>query len=375
MPTVYEFFAGGGMARLGLGDSWTSLFANDFDPKKAAAYCDHFGSKEMHVGDVAAVKTSQLPGQADLVWASFPCQDLSLAGNGAGLDGDRSGTFWPFWKLVLGLRREGREPAVIVLENVCGLLTSNGGNDFREILKTTSNAGYRVGAVVVDAAAFLPQSRPRLFFVAVNREIDIPDELVAEGPNSLWHTSALAEVQKSLKTREQNNWVWWNMPAPPARTILLSDLIEDNPKGVNWHTQAETDRLLEMMSPLNLEKVRDVQRSGVRTVGTLYKRIRNGQQRAEVRFDGLAGCLRTPSGGSSRQTILLVHKKKISSRLLSSREVARLMGIPEAYRMPIKYNDAYHLAGDGLAVPVVRYLAANLFESILAARARVKQAA
>ena len=132
-PSYYEFFAGGGMARAGLGDGWRCLFANDFDRRKAESYRANWGGEELHVGDVREISTAQLPGRADLVWASFPCQDLSLAGAGAGLKGERSGTFWPFWELIKALRQEGRAPALIVLENVCGALTSHGGKDFVKI--------------------------------------------------------------------------------------------------------------------------------------------------------------------------------------------------------------------------------------------------
>lgn len=90
-------------------------------------------------------------------------------------------------------------------------------------------------------------------------------------------------------------------------------------------------------------------------------------QRAEIRFDDVAGCLRTPSGGSSRQTIMVVDGKRVRSRLLSPREAARLMGLPDTYQLPKNYNEAYHLAGDGVAVPVVRFLAEHLLEPLLAA--------
>jgi DNA (cytosine-5)-methyltransferase 1 len=127
-----------------------------------------------------------------------------------------------------------------------------------------------------------------------------------------------------------------------------------------------------MTSPVNLEKIRAARDAGRRVVGTLYRRTRlceDGvkRQRAEVRFDGVAGCLRTPAGGSSRQTILIVEGGAVRSRLLSAREAARLMGLPEDYELPPNYNEAYHLVGDGVAVPVVRHLAANLLEPLLKA--------
>jgi len=94
-----------------------------------------------------------------------------------------------------------------------------------------------------------------------------------------------------------------------------------------------------------------------------------------VRFDELAGCLRTPAGGSSRQTILVVETRKIRSRLLSPREAARLMGLSDAYILPERYNDAYHVCGDGVCVPVVRHLAQYILEPLLGGSRRKDLAA
>jgi DNA (cytosine-5)-methyltransferase 1 len=134
------------------------------------------------------------------------------------------------------------------------------------------------------------------------------------------------------------------------------------------------------MNPLNLAKVERARNSGERAVGFVYRRTRlqpDGQkrQRAEVRFDGVSGCLRTPLGGSSRQIVLAVVAGEVRSRLLSPREAARLMGLPDSYRLPENYNEAYHVAGDGVAVPVVRHLADNLLVPILSPHSRLERAA
>ena len=175
-----------------------------------------------------------------------------------------------------------------------------------------------------------------------------------------------------LSQRSKAAWLWWTLPAPPPRKAVFADLIDDHPEGVAWHTAAETRRLLSLMSPLNLQKVESAKRAGCRMVGGIYKRTRandNGDrvQRAEIRFDDVAGCLRTPVGGSSRQSIMVIENNKIRSRLLSPREAARLMGLPETYKLPKNYNEAYHLAGDGVAVPVVSFLSTHLLEPLLAA--------
>lgn len=365
------------MARAGLGEGWHCTFANDFDPMKVAAYRDNWGAKDLVCGDVAKVQLEQLPGRADLVWGSFPCQDLSLAGDYKGLGQERavehtrSGTFWPFWSLVQKLREEGRGPRVVILENVYGAITSNDGQDFRAIATALSRSGYVFGALVIDARYFVAQSRPRLFIFAVEKGLKIPDNLVSEAPSDLWAPARLRSGCDLLPASVKKDMRWWALPASKSQPEPFSKIIEDNPNSVRWHSAAVTAKLLAMMSPLHLQKVETAKKLGRRTVGGVYRRTRpdgfgSKVQRAEVRFDEIAGCLRTPAGGSSRQMILVVEGKMVRSRLLSSREAARLMGLDDSYQLPMRYNDAYHLAGDGVVVPVVRHLAENLIEPLLA---------
>jgi DNA (cytosine-5)-methyltransferase 1 len=360
MPTFYEFFAGGGMARAGLGSDWTCLFANDFDVKKAESYAANWGTDHLFIGDVATVTTEQLKGRADLAWASFPCQDLSLAGAYRGLEGSRSGVFWSFWKLMLALKAEDRAPKMIALENVYGLLTSNGSADFRMLVSALTNAGYRAGAMVIDAVHFVPQSRPRLFVLAIDASIRIPPALI-DDPTQPWHPDALHKAHGGLSDQAKEKWLWWNLPQPPQRNIKFVDLIEREPTGVRWHTEDETKRILSMMTPLNRRKVTIAERASsileAPVVGGIYRRTRDGVQRAEVRFDDISGCLRTPRGGSSRQSVIVIENGAVRTRLLSPREAARLMGLADSYRLPENYNQAYHLCGDGVAVPAVRFLA------------------
>ena len=149
------------MARAGLGAGWTCLFANDFDPVKGEVYAANWGENDLIVDDVANVRASMLPVHADLVWASTPCQDLSLAGNALGLGKPnsskrtRSGSFWPYWRLIEQLRAEGRKPRVAVFENVIGTLSPNDGADFQVVGNAFASAGYRFGALTVRCAGSL----------------------------------------------------------------------------------------------------------------------------------------------------------------------------------------------------------------------------
>lgn len=359
------------MARLGLGSDWSCTFANEWCEKKAAAYRSYFGSSELKVADVATLTPDNLPGPSTLVWASFPCQDLSLAGNGAGLTGERSGTFKPFWNLMRAMIAGGRIPPIVVLENVVGALTSHHGRDFETILTALAREGYRAGAMVIDAVKFLPQSRPRLFIVAVHRDGEIPRELASQDSAEPWHTTSVRTAFARLPRQLRDSWIWWNLPASAEAVPPLSSLIEEEPVGVAWHTPQQTDHILQLMSPLHLAKLREAQQLNRKVIGTVYRRVRTNEdrvkvQRAEIRFDQISGCLRTPAGGSSRQTVVFVEGRKIRTRLLSPREAGRLMGVPEDYPLPATYNEAYHLFGDGVAVPVVRWLSRHLLTHLAA---------
>ena len=355
-----EFFAGGGMARIGLGAGWACGFANDFDPLKAGAYRANFADAEghFHEGDVWQVSPAALPGTADLAWASSPCQDFSLAGGRAGLNGGRSGAFFGFWRLVQALAAEGRAPHTVVVENVVGLLTSHGGADFTALCAALAGEGYRFGALEIDAIAFLPQSRPRVFVIATRAPV--PVELTG---GEAFRSPAVRAVRDRLPAGLRQQWIDWRLPAPPARNTRLVDLLEPD-DAVAWRSEAQTVALLAQMSPLHRQRL-DAAAGKGRAVAAVFRRTRAGVPRAEIRLDGAAGCLRTPRGGSSRQMIIVAGDGAVRSRLLTGREGARLMGLPDDYQLPKSQTGSLHVIGDGVCVPVVRWLAGGLLEPLL----------
>lgn len=369
--TYFEFFAGGGMVSAGLGARWTCGFANDICPDKAASWRANWGDDgPLVVSDVAALSSADLPGRPDLVWASSPCQDLSLAGRREGLGGERSGAFWPFWRLMQEMAAEGRAPRIVAIENVAGLMTSNDGRDLAAMVATLAQGGWRVGALAIDAALFTPQSRPRLFVLGFGPGVEPPADVLAAGPVAPWHPPSLA----AAATAAGGDWLWLNPSPPPTRNIALADLIERNPADAPWRPGPWTERLIAMMAPIHRARLAaalaDSRRGPV--VGAVYRRTRVERgvkrQRAELRLDGLAGCLRTPRGGSSRQFLAVIEDGALRVRHLSARECARLMGLPDSFVMPTGATRAAWLAGDGVAAPVVRFLADTVFEPALADR-------
>jgi DNA (cytosine-5)-methyltransferase 1 len=358
-PTALEFFAGGGLARLGLAKCFDVIWANDIDAMKAATYRANFGDQGFVHGDISALDPRAIP-QADLAWASFPCQDLSLAGERGGLNARRSGSFFAFIDIIAALQKQDRAPAIVVIENVSGLLTSHQGRDFAAIFEALSTLGYVAGALEIDARSFVPQSRPRVFIVAVAAGVRVPPDLIAGGSPFFSHATARATHQVSGPVLP------WSLATPPPRQAHIADMI-DHSDQTFWRSDRMA-ALLASLSPKHAAQVKSVQDTNQPEIGTIYRRTRMKAgvkaSFAEVRFDNVAGCLRTPSGGSSRQFLLFVDGPNLKVRSLNAREAMRLMGVPDSYKLPKSQLAGLKIAGDGVAVPVVDWLSEQLLRRL-----------
>jgi DNA (cytosine-5)-methyltransferase 1 len=155
--TFAEFFAGIGLMRVGLERAgWRIAFANDIDEDKWRMYRDNFSDTgEFVLGDVHQLDVTNVPSVV-LATASFPCNDLSLAGSRKGLAGVQSSAFWGFVEVLKRLGR--RRPVMVLLENVTGFLSSHDGNDFRDALLALNELGYAVDSFIIDAVRFVPQT-------------------------------------------------------------------------------------------------------------------------------------------------------------------------------------------------------------------------
>jgi DNA (cytosine-5)-methyltransferase 1 len=348
--TCLDFFAGSGLVTCALGPRFRTVWANDVCPKKARVFRANHDKVPFALESITEVRGRELP-RADLAWASFPCQDLSLAGPISGINGQRSGLVWQWLRVIDEM---AHKPPVIVAENVFGLVSSDSGRNYRLLHQALVDRGFAAGPLLLDAIHFLPQSRPRVFVVAAQKGVRIPLELRSDAPNWL-HPPPVARAAAGL-----TDLVWWRLQKPPARARLLVDLLED---GAPCHDTATRDRNLALIPDRHRRRLDSL--NGGLVVAPGYRRMRDGRQTLELRFDGVAGCLRTPRGGSSRQILILKKRRQLQTRLLTVKELGRLMGAPDNYQLPGSYNDAYHAMGDAVAVPVARYLADRLLAPLL----------
>lgn len=354
-----EFFAGIGLVRAALERTgWRVVFANDIEPFKHAIYRANFDDRDFVLGDVRAVRGSDVP-DIELATASFPCTDLSLAGARRGLDGDQSGMLWEFTR-ILG-EMDQRRPIAVLLENVPAFGTSKGGADLAAAIDRLNHLGYDCSIALGDARHFVPQSRQRLFIVGTralgalsprNSQQGLPGFGTRAAPSQPAWLCRFVWAHPQLRLRV------FDLGTPELRSPTLAAVVERLPVAdPRWWSN---DRLARFVSSLSLRQATRLQtmRAG-RTIAwaTAYRRTRQRHATWEIRADQISGCLRTARGGSSRQALVEAGRGNVRVRWMTSREYARLQGAPD-FTIPasVSENQALSGFGDAVTLPVIEWL-------------------
>ena len=364
--TVAEYFAGIGLIRMGLEPyGWKVVFANDISWKKYEMYRAFFPDAQSYyvVGDVFDISPSIIP-STTLATCSFPCIDLSLAGNMHGMiNGKHSSAFWGFVRI---LKEQGNSaPPFVLIENVPGWLYSNKGSDFRLTVQALNELGYACDVFALDALRFTPQSRLRIFLVGTKLSVDSSTvDLILTRSKSLLPP----QLKMNIIANKDLHWFYNEIPEPPPlRSSGLSDIVEPiDDRDSRWWTDEEVQRHLAMMNETHRRRVQELVNSQQFVYRTFFRRRRDGQQRAEVRDDDLAGCLRTAVGGSAKQFLIRAGKGTVRMRAMTPREYARLQGVPDEYPIAVNGVQALTGFGDAVCVPVISWIAEHVLNPLVA---------
>jgi DNA (cytosine-5)-methyltransferase 1 len=362
--TVSEYFAGIGLVRMGLEmRGWRVAYANDFSAKKLQMYRDFYPDDSAHyvVEDIFSIDPAQVP-LTTLATCSFPCIDLSLAGNMYGIhDGRHSSAFWGFIRV---LEAQGElAPPIVMVENVPGWLHSNHGQDFRVTVQALHRLGYACDVFVLDALRFTAQSRLRVFLIGTRLPVRHKTaELL------LTRSSALLseQLKKSILANKDLSWFYSELPEPPVKnTHGLAQIVEPmSAADGRWWPRDEVARHLAMMKPEHRSRVMRLADGRQISYRTFFRRRREGQQRAEVRDDDLAGCLRTAVGGSGKQFLIRAGGGRVQMRAMTAREYARLQGVPDRYPITVNGVQALTGFGDAVCVPVIAWIAEHVLNPL-----------
>ena len=356
-PKVAEFFAGVGLVRMALEQEGCEvLFANDISETKYRTYAANFGTAEFLCDDIRRVSGEGVP-DVDIATASFPCTDLSLAGNRAGLDGQESSMVREFTRILREMG--GRRPNIVLLENVRGLVSSKDGEDLAETIASLNDLDYTCDLVMLDARWFVPQSRPRVFVVASSPLLIETSEWGASRLRPGW-TGDFVKANPDLGMQAAI------LPEPPTGGGSLDHFVQHLPINHElWWDAARTRSFLETLSPIQAKRVETIRRTEGVMHATAYRRTRGGRPVWEVRGDGIAGCLRTGRGGSSRQALVQAGKGDVRVRWMTAREYACLQGAPDIDFGQVTEAQARFAMGDGVCVPAVAWLARHYLLPLL----------
>ncbi|HIF9266892.1 TPA: DNA cytosine methyltransferase [Photobacterium damselae] len=374
MKSFAEFFAGVGLVREGLAiDAWKCVWANDISQDKKDTYVENYGDSHFWLGDIWDIVNDDniVPDDTFLYTASFPCTDLSVAGTRAGLAGKESGTLEAFLSIVENKKKRNTHPKIIQLENVKGFLTSHNGQDVVKTVKRLSELDYYVDIIEVDASYFTPQSRPRVFVIAVEKNLAPSVMKIKNSENIQDKWWALFDKQPKLRSSkiknailkdESLNWALFDITLSNQRNTVLADIVETEIERDSklWWSSERKEHIFNQMSPAHQEKLIEMTSKNYFSYGTVFRRMRKGQSMAEFRTDGLAGCLRTPRGGSSKQILIQAGFNDWNVRLVSPREYARLQGVRDNFILPENQNKGFFAMGDAVCVPVIEFLATEV---------------
>lgn len=300
-------------------------------------------------------------GDADLIYGGFPCQDVSVAGARAGLAGERSGLWFEFERIVRELR-----PRWAVIENVPGLLSSNGGRDFAVILYGLGQLGYVVGWGVLDAQHFgVPQRRRRVFIVAGTRKRSIEQILSLcescggnPSPGGETRQDVASSIAASLGHHGRSS------PRGDGSDNLIAGTLGGPSSSGGYRSDLDTNGAFVIQ---DVRGARDKKENGIGIAegGPMY--TLDGTSQHGVYVPEIVGALTNgaPGGGLNGQDVYFgrVLAPPLGVRRLTPTECERLQGFPDGWTAGQSDTHRYRQLGNAVAVPVAEYIGRRLMNA------------
>lgn len=299
-----DLFAGIGGIRLGFeAAGGHCVFSSEWDEKACTSYEANFNEKP--VGDITQIDAKDIP-DFDILLAGFPCQPFSIIGAKAGFAHETQGTLFFDIERIL----KEKKPKAFMLENVRNLTAHDGGRTFQVITEHLEALGYIVYSKVLNALDYgVPQKRERIIIVGFKDRIpfDFPEPIPIE-------------ERKTLKD------------------ILESDDVVDKKLYVK-------------------EEIR------IRRNAKMLEKIGKEPERPYITHENVAGSI-TPHdfscalrAGASSNYLLVNNERRPSSR-----ELLRIQGFPDTFKIVVPYSSIKKQTGNSVAVPVIKAVAQQMIK-------------
>lgn len=296
-----DLFAGIGGIRLGFEHvGGHCVFSSEFDPDACTTYMANFG--EYPSGDITKIDAEDIP-DFDILLGGFPCQAFSIIGKKEGFANETCGTLFFDIERILKVKR----PPAFMLENVRNLTAHDGGNTFRTIKEHLEMLGYHVYAKVLNALDYgVPQKRERIFIVG------FLDDVNFQFPE----------------------------PIPLEQRQTLSDILETDVDKKYYVRDAIRISRLERLKDKNYPK----------------PYISHENMAGSVTPHPYSSALRA---GASANYILINDERRPTER-----EMLRIQGFPDTYKVVLPYSKVKKQCGNSVAVPVIKSIAANMLSAL-----------
>lgn len=296
-----DLFAGIGGIRLGFESvGGQCVFSSEFDADACKTYEANFG--EYPSGDITKISTKDIP-DFDILLGGFPCQSFSIIGKQEGFNNETCGTL--FFEIERILKE--KSPKAFMLENVRNLIAHDSGKTFNIIRTHLEALGYTVYAKVLNALDYgVPQKRERIIIVGFKENIffSFPD------------------------------------PIPYSKRISLEEILENNvDKKYYVKDKIKESRLMRLKDP-NYPK----------------PYISHENMAGSITPHPYSSCLRA---GASANYILVNDERKPTER-----EMLRLQGFPDDFKIVVSYSKLKHQVGNSVAVPVIKAVARQMVQSL-----------
>ena len=298
MMRFIDLFAGIGGIRIPFDElGYRCVFSSEWDKAACDTYTANFG--ERPAGDITQISVADIPPH-DLLLAGFPCQAFSIMGKMQGFADTRGTMFFEIERILFY-----HKPPVILLENVKQLVTHDRGRTFKVILSKLAELGYFVKWKILNALDFgIPQKRERVIIVGFRNEQDFLD------------------FNFDFPTQEYN----------------LADILEKD---------CEVDKSL--FASEQIVKKRQEKTKGK---NVFYPSIWHENKSGNISVLNYACALRT---GASYNYLLVNGYRRPSSR-----ELLRLQGFPDSYKIVVSHQEIRRQTGNSVAVPMIRAIARKI---------------
>ena len=296
-----DLFAGIGGIRLGFEHvGGRCVFSSELDENACRTYEANFG--EHPAGDITKINADEIP-DFDILLGGFPCQAFSIIGKKEGFANETCGTLFFDIERIL----KEKKPSAFMLENVKNLISHDKGNTFKVIKSHLEALGYHVHSKVLNALDYgVPQKRERIFIVG------FLDDVVFKFPS----------------------------PVPEYRKKTLPDILEKDVDKKYYVRDA--------IRISRLERIKD-----------------KNYPRPYISHENMAGSI-TPHpyssalrAGASANYILINDERRPTER-----EMLRIQGFPDSYKIVLPYGKVKHQCGNSVAVPVIKEIAKEMITAL-----------